>query len=120
MVINQGDVFWISIKEPTGSEPGFRRPYVIIQNNVFNHSRIHTVVTCALTSTLKRAHGDGNVLLRKAEANLPKRSVVNVSQIVTVDKSVLTEKIGTLGRNRVAQILRGVFMVLEPREVHPS
>jgi len=117
MVINQGDVFWVDLSEPSGSEPGYRHPHVVIQNNVFNRSRINTVVVCALTSNLKRAQAPGNVLLAKREANLPKQSVVNVSQIFTVDKRDLDEKIGTLSRRRVRQILDGVRLVIEPRDV---
>jgi mRNA interferase MazF len=117
MVINQGDVFWVDLSEPSGSEPGYRHPHVVIQNNVFNRSRINTVVVCALTSNLKRAQAPGNVLLEKREANLPKQSVVNVSQIFTVDKRDLDEKIGTLSRRRVRQILDGVRLVIEPRDV---
>ena len=94
MVINQGDVFWIEFDEPAGSEPGYRHPHVVIQNNLFNRSRINTVVVCALTSNLKRAKAPGNVNLNKGEANLPKKSVVNISQIFTVNKSDLSEKIG--------------------------
>jgi len=117
MVINQGDVFWVDLSEPSGSEPGYRHPHVVIQNNVFNRSRINTVVVCALTSNLKRAQAPGNVMLEKREANLPKQSVVNVSQIFTVDKRDLDEKIGTLSRQRVRQILEGVRLVIEPRDV---
>jgi mRNA interferase MazF len=117
MVINQGDVFWVDLSEPSGSEPGYRHPHVVIQNNVFNRSRINTVVVCTLTSNLKRAQAPGNVLLEKREANLPKQSVVNVSQIFTVDKRDLDEKIGTLSRRRVRQILDGVRLVIEPRDV---
>jgi len=117
MVINQGDVFWVDLSEPSGSEPGYRHPHVVIQNNVFNRSRINTVVVCALTSNLKRAQAPGNVMLEKREANLPKQSVVNVSQIFTVDKRDLDEKIGTLSRRRVRQILDGVRLVIEPRDV---
>ena len=117
MVINQGDVFWLDLSEPSGSEPGYRHPHVVIQNNVFNSSRINTVVVCTLTSNLKRAQAPGNVLLEKREANLPKQSVVNVSQIFTVDKRDLDEKIGTLSRRRVRQILDGVRLVIEPRDV---
>jgi mRNA interferase MazF len=107
----------VVLGQPSGSGPGFRHPHVVIQNNLFNHSRIHTVVVCTLTSNLKRAESPGNVLLAKGEANLPKKSVVNVSQIITVDKSDLTEKIGTLSLTRLAQILAGVNLLLEPREV---
>lgn len=117
MVINQGDVFWIELGEPSGSAPGYRHPHVVVQNNLFNRSRINTVVVCALTSNLKRADAPGNVLLSPGEANLPKRSVVNVSQIFTVDKSDLVEKIGALSRQRVREILDGVQLLLEPREV---
>jgi len=105
MVINQGDVFWIDLGEPSGSAPGYWHPHVVIQNNLFNHSRIRTVVVCALTSNLKRAEAPGNVLLTEGEANLPKRSVVNVSQIFTVDKSDLVERIGTLSPKRMREIL---------------
>ena len=114
--INQGDIFWIDFDDPEGSEPGYSHPYVVIQNNVFNNSRIRTVVVCALTSNLKRAAAPGNILLEPHEANLPKRSVVNISQIYTVDKTRLGEKIGTLAARRVREILEGVNLLLEPRD----
>lgn len=117
MVIDQGDVYWIDLGEPAGSEPGYRHPHVVIQNNLFNRSRIDTVVVCALTSNLRRAEAPGNVLLEQGEANLPRQSVVNVSQIYTVDKRDLVEKMGSLSRRRVRQILAGVMLVIEPREV---
>jgi mRNA interferase MazF len=117
MVIRQGDVFWVDLGPPSGSAPGYRHPHVVIQNNLFNQSRIHTVVVCALTSNLKRAQSPGNVLLSKGEAHLPKTSVVNVSQMVTVDKSDLVEKIGALSSARVKQIIEGVKLLMEPREV---
>jgi mRNA interferase MazF len=117
MVINQGDIFWVDLNEPSGSEPGYRHPHVVIQNNLFNRSRINTVVVCALTSNLKRAKAPGNVLLNKGEANLPKKSVVNISQIFTVNKSDLSEKIGTLPRERFNQVLEGIKLLSEPREV---
>ncbi|MFQ5343694.1 MAG: type II toxin-antitoxin system PemK/MazF family toxin [Anaerolineae bacterium] len=117
MVINQGEVHWVDLGEPSGSGPGYRHPHVVIQNNVFNRSRINMVVVCVLTSNLKRAQAPGNVLLAKGEANLPKQSVVNVSQIFTVDKEDLVERIGVLSRARVRQILDGVSLLLEPREV---
>ena len=116
-MINQGDLFWVDLGTPTGSEPGYHHPHVVIQNNVFNRSRINTVVLCALTSNLRRANAPGNVLLENGEANLPKQSVVNVSQIFTVDKRDLGEKIGSISRQRVRQILDGVRLVLEPREL---
>ncbi|UCC89113.1 MAG: type II toxin-antitoxin system PemK/MazF family toxin [Anaerolineales bacterium] len=116
-MINQGDVFWIDLGEPRGSEPGYRHPHVVIQNNVFNRSRLNTVVVCALTSNPKRAKAPGNVLLEEDEANLPKQSVVNVSQLFTVDKSDLVERIGTLSRKRVRQILDGILLLIEPRDI---
>ncbi len=117
MTIRQGDVFWIDLGEPEGSEPGYRHPHVVVQNNVFNRSRINTVVVCALTSNLKRAAVPGNVLLTKGEANLRKDSVVNISQIVTVDKTDLAERIGTLSPARLKQIVEGIRLLIEPKEV---
>ena len=116
-MIRQGDVFWIDFGPPRGSGPGYRHPYVVVQNNVFNLSKINTVVLCALTSNLQRAQAPGNVLLQKGEGNLPKRSVVNVSQLHTVDRSSLKEKIGTLGAGRVREIFAGLQAALEPRDV---
>jgi mRNA interferase MazF len=90
---------------------------VVVQNNLFNSSRIHTVVVCAITSNLKRAEAPGNVLLKQGEANLSKASVINVSQIFTVDKNSLNEKIGTLSLQRVRQVLKGIQLLLEPRDI---
>ena len=117
MVISQGDIFWVDLDEPTGSGPGYRHPHVVIQNNVFNRSRINTVVVCALTSNLQRAKAPGNVLLESGEADLPKQSVVVVSQLFTVDKSQLSEHIGTLAKKRIRQILDGIKLLIEPREI---
>src|SRR5215204_515208 len=112
----QGDVFWAEI-EPVDSSPGYARPFLVIQNDVFNRSRISTVVTCALTTNLRRAGDPGNVLLSLGEANLPEQSVVNVSQIATVDQRRLRARIGTLSSERIREVLRGVDLVLQPREV---
>lgn len=117
MVIKQGDIFWLDLGEPQGSGPGFLHPYVVIQNDAFNLSKIQTVVVCELTSNLQRASAPGNIFLRKGEGNLKKPTVVNVSQIYTVDKSVLAEKIGTLTKDRVAEIFAGLKLLLEPREI---
>ncbi len=116
MNIQQGDLFWVDLGEPGGSGPGFRHPYVVLQNNIFNASRLNTVVLCGLTSNVERAKAPGNVLLRKGEGNLPKDSVVNITQIVTVDKSDLVEKIGSLTPKRISQIVEVVKLLLEPRE----
>lgn len=117
MVINQGDVYWVEVDEPSGSEPGYTHPHVVMQNNLYNQSKIRTVIVCVLTSNLKYADLPGNILLEKGEGNLPKASVVNVSQILTVDKSQLGEYIGTLGPKRVSQILDGISLFLEPRDL---
>ena len=116
MVIEQGDVYWIDLGLPSGSGPGYKHPHVVIQNNVFNQSRIKTTVVCALTSNLRIGSSPGNVLLRKGEANLPKDCVVNISQILTVDKSELVEKIGTLTRSRLLEIVRGINLLIHPKE----
>jgi mRNA interferase MazF len=117
VVIRQGEVYWIELEDPVESGPGYRHPHVVIQNNVFNWSRINTVVVCALTSNLRRAEVPGNVVLEAGEGGLPKQSVVVVSQVFTVDKGQLAEYIGTLSGRRVRQIVEGVKLVLEPREV---
>ena len=98
--IRRGDVFWISLESP--------HPHVVVQDDVFNHSRITTVVVCALTSNLHRANEPGNVLLEVGEGNLPRQSVVVVSQISSVDKARLGERIGSLSDARVEQILAGL------------
>jgi mRNA interferase MazF len=104
MFINQGDVYWLE----NADEPGIPHPHVVVQDDLFNHSRIHTVVVCALTSNLKRAALPGNVLLEAGEANLPRPSVVEVSKVSSVDKVHLGEYIGSLGEQRVNQILAGM------------
>ena len=116
MVINQGDVFWVQLRPPRGSEPGYEHPYVVVQSNSFNHTRLNTVVACALTTNLRLAHAVGNVLLDKREANLPKRSIVNITQIMTFDKGDLVKKIGTLSRKRMREILAGIHLLINPVE----
>ena len=117
MVIKQGEIFWVELEEPSGSEPGYRHPHIVIQNNVFNTSKINTVVVCALTSNVKRAQAPGNVMLEKGEGDLPKQSVVLVSQIFTVDKSQLGEFIGKVSENRIRQILDGIYLLTEPCDI---
>ncbi|MBI5558735.1 MAG: type II toxin-antitoxin system PemK/MazF family toxin [Deltaproteobacteria bacterium] len=117
MVIEQGEIYWVDLGQPAGSEPGYRHPHLVIQNNLFNASKINTVVVCALTSNLKRAQAPGNVLLNNGEANLPKKSVVNISQIYTVNKDDLVEKIGKVSEKRFNEILAGLRLLTEPREV---
>lgn len=120
MVINQGDVYWVDLGEPAGSEPGYSHPNIVIQNNMFNHSKLNTVLMCGLTSNLKRAAAPGNILLEEGEANLPKHSVVVVSQIFAADKTQLGEYIGTLSSKRVRQLLEKLKLLTEPRESPPK
>lgn len=117
MVIKQGEIYWVDLAEPKGSEPGYRHPHIVIQNNLFNDSRINTTVVCSLTSNLNRAKAPGNVMLNKGEANLSKQSVVNISQIFTVNKADLIENIGQVSEKRMLEILDGIKLLTEPREV---
>ena len=112
MVISQGDVWWADLAEPAGSEPGFRRPIVVVQGDAFNRSKIHTVVTVALTSNLRWADAPGNVRLSARATGLPRESVANVSQVVTLDKSHLTERAGKLSRAKLDLVLAGIDVVL--------
>ena len=113
-MIKQGDIYWVNLAVPKGSEPGFRHPHVVIQNDVFNASRINTVVVCALTSNLRRAQAPGNVTLNKGEANLDKKSMDNISQVVTVNKSDLSEKIGSLSDKKTTEIIDGIKLLIDP------
>jgi mRNA interferase MazF len=112
VVISRGEVWWAEIPEPTGPGPGFRRPIVVVQGDPLNRSRIATVVCIPLTSNLKWAEAPGNVLLAPRFTGLPKESVANVSQIVTLDKSLLTERAGKLPQAKLELILSGIDIVL--------
>jgi mRNA interferase MazF len=109
MPVNQGDVYWVTLPEAAGeSEPGYAHPHVVIQEDVINHSRVQTVVVCAITTNARRANAPGNVILEAGEANLPKPSIVVVSRVSTVDKARLGAYIGSLTPQRVHQILAGM------------
>jgi len=112
VVISQGDVWWADLGEPVGSEPGFRRPVVVVQGDDFNRSALRTVVTVSLTSNLRWADAPGNVRLTKRATGLPRDSVANVSQIVTLDKSILTERVGRLPAPKLELVLAGIDRVL--------
>lgn len=118
MEINQGDIYWAPLDSPNKSEAGITHPHVVIQDDALNQSRINTVVVCALTTNLKRANLPGNVLLDIGEANLPKQSIVIVSQVSTVDKTQLGEYIGTLSTKRIDQILAGMKFLQKITERH--
>lgn len=112
MVIAQGEVWWADLGEPAGSEPGFRRPVVVVQGDAFNASAIRTVVCVALTSNIRWADAPGNVLLPARATGLPKPSVANVSQVVTLDRDVLTERAGRLSASSLELVLAGIDVVL--------
>ena len=112
-MISQGEVWWADLPPPTGSGPGFRRPVVVVQGDPFNRSRIATVVCVPLTSNLKLANAPGNVLLSARATRLPKDSVANVSQVVTLDKTLLSERVGKLSRARLELLLSGIDVVLD-------
>lgn len=112
MVIAQGEIWWADLPEPLGSEPGFRRPVIIVQSDAFNRSRIDTAVCVPLTSTLRWADAPGNVLLEKRITGLPKDSVANVSQLVSLDRGWLTERTGKLRRAKLDLVLSGIDVVL--------
>lgn len=106
--IRRGDLFWIAPDGPHGDVPNHPHPHVVVQDDVFNDSRLTTVIVCALTTNLGRASEPGNVLLDAGEGHLPKQSVVVVSQIASVDKARLGERIGSLSEERVDQIVAGL------------
>jgi mRNA interferase MazF len=110
--VSQGDVWWAELPEPTGSGPGFRRPVIVVQGDSLNRSRIATVVCVALTSNLTWAGAPGNLQLPARTTGLPKDSVANVSQIITLDRSLLTERAGRLGPKSLVQVLHGIDVVL--------
>jgi mRNA interferase MazF len=112
VTVSQGEVWWADLGEPRGSKPGFRRPVLVIQGDALNRSRLATAVCVALTSNLKWAAAPGNVLLSGSMTGLPKESVANVSQIVTLDRSELTERAGKLPKAKLELVLSGVDVVL--------
>jgi len=111
MVISQGEVWWADLPAPTGSGPGFRRPIVVVQGDALNRSRVATVVCVPLTSNLRWESAPGNVSLSARLTGLPKDSVANVSQIVTLDKDFLTERVGKLPRAKLELLFSGIDVV---------
>lgn len=116
MDIRQGQVYWLDFGPAAGSAPAERHPCVVVQSDLFNRSRIATTVVCLITSNLGRAEAPGNVLLRQGAANLPKPCVVNVSQLLTVDKSDLAEQLGSLPPDTLRAICSGLHLLFEPAE----
>jgi len=112
MVIERGEIWWAKLRKPVGSEPGYRRPLVIVQSNDFNKSRLSTIIALVLTSNLKLANAPGNVMLPKNMTGLPKDSIANVSQIITIDKHFLTDRIGNLPAGIMRRVDNGLRLAL--------
>jgi len=110
--MQRGDIWWATLRPPIGSEPGYRRPVLVIQSDEFNKSRINTVVVAMLTSNLRLKAAPGNMFLTKRSTKLPKDSVVNVSQVVTLDKSFLTKRISRLSIDKMNHVDDGIRLVL--------
>jgi mRNA interferase MazF len=115
VVVGQGEIWWADLAEPRGSEPGYRRPVVVIQGDALNRSRIRTVLCVVLTSNLRWADAPGNVLLSSKVTGLPADSVANVSQVVALDREALLERTGKLGRTKLHLIFSGLDAVLDRR-----
>jgi mRNA interferase MazF len=112
MVVNRGEIWWANLPEPSGSGPGYRRPVLIAQSDNFNHSKINTVVILVITTNVKLAESLGNVLLTTRQSGLSKDSVVNVTQLFTIDESLLLEYVETLSEQKMEQIDKGLRLVL--------
>jgi len=110
--VQRGEIWWANLSDPRGSGPGYRRPVVVVQSDEFNQSRIHTVIVAAITSNTRLASAPGNVPITRRESRLPRQSVINVSQLITVDKSYLTERIGRLQQRRILALEEGLRLVL--------
>ena len=119
MVVAQGEVWWADLHDPIGSEPGYSRPVVVVQGDPLNRSRIETLVCIPLTSNLRWANAPGNLLLPAQSTGLRKDSVANVSQILSLDKSMLRDRVGKLSRAKVELLLSGIDIMLG-RRVSPS
>jgi mRNA interferase MazF len=113
MVIRRGDIHWVDFSPAKGSEPFGRRPGLVVQCDALNDSKLNTVVMLAITSNLKFAELPGNVSLRKGEANMPKRCVINVTQLKSVDKSSLAERIGSLTNKKMEEVVAGLKLVMD-------
>ena len=112
MVISQGHVYWADLPDPTGSGPGFRRPVIVVQGDALNRSRVRTVVCVPLTSNLAWADAPGNVLLPAKATGLPRDSVANASQIITLDRDLITEEVGKVAKRQLELILTGIDIIL--------
>lgn len=112
MVIGRGEIWWANLPEPTGSSPGFRRPILVVQSDSFNQSKIQTVVVAVISKNLELAKAPGNVSITARTSRLPVDSIVNVSQVITIDKSLLTEFVSTLPNKKMEKIEEGLRLIL--------
>ena len=110
--MQRGDIWWASLPEPEGSGPGYRRPVLIVQSNEFNRSRINTLIVAVITSNMALASAPGNVHLEPRSSGLPKESVVNISQLITVDRRFLTEKIKSIDPQKMKEVEDGLRLIL--------
>ena len=110
--MKRGEIWWATLPNPAGSGPGYRRPVLLVQSNPFNDSRISTVVVATITSNLALAEAPGNIRLNRGESGLSKPSVVNVSQVLTVDRSYLTERVRVLAQALMSRVDGGLRLVL--------
>lgn len=112
MELGRGDIWWADLPEPVGSAPGYRRPVLVVQSDTFNRSRLDTVTVVALTASLRLVDAPGNVLIPSRESGLPRDSVANVSQVLTLDRARLTERVRRLPPRIVAQVDDGLRLAL--------
>ncbi|MDE3089253.1 MAG: type II toxin-antitoxin system PemK/MazF family toxin [Chloroflexota bacterium] len=112
MVVQRGEIWWANLPDPVGSEPGFRRPVLVIQSDEFNQSRIATVIAAVITSNVRLSQAPGNVFLPQRATGLPKDSVANVSQVITLDKNLLTERVGTLSATLLTRVEDGLRLAM--------
>ena len=112
VILSQGEIWWAALGSPAGSEPGYRRPVLVVQGDSFNRSAIATAVCVPLTSNLRWAAAPGNVALRARYTGLPRESVANVSQVIALDRSALVERVGKLPASKIELVLNGIELVL--------
>jgi mRNA interferase MazF len=110
--VKRGEIWWASMGEPRGSEPGYNRPVIIVSSNEFNQSLIQTVIVAVVTSNLRLVEAPGNFKITKKQSNLNKDSVVNVSQLITLDKTFLTEQVGKLNSKHISFLNEGIRLIL--------
>ena len=112
MELARGDVWWADLPDPKGSEPGYRRPLLIVQNDLFNRSRLRTVLAVVLTGNIRLVDAPGNVLVPAKASGLPRDSVANVSQVITIDRNALTDRVGRLPGTLIDQVASGLRLAL--------